>query len=228
MTHQLAVDVETFSSIDLKKCGLYKYCESPDFQIMLCAYSIDGGPVYLLDLFEQDQMVYFNTVFRDLLFAPDTIISAYNAQFEAACFSRHFGVPITREYASKFRCTMVHGLYCGYPAGLEAVGKALGLAQDKQKSNMGKALIRYFCVPCKPTQANGGRVRNLPHHDPEKWRLFKDYCTQDVVSEMAVAGKLAAFPMPDFVNEERITDHIINARGVAVDMSLVKAALNIG
>lgn len=120
---------------------------------------------------------------------------------------------------------MLHGLYCGYPAGLDAVGKALGLPQDKQKMSVGKALIRYFCIPCKPTKANGGRLRNLPEHEPEKWELFKTYCRQDVVTEMEVDKRLSAFPVPDFVQKQWETDQEINVRGVAVDMDLVECAL---
>ena len=128
----------------------------------------------------------------------------------------------------QWRCTMFHGLYCGYTAGLDATGKALGLAEDKRKLNTGKALIRYFCVPCAPTKANGGRTRNLPQHDTDKWELFKEYCRQDVVTEMEIERRLSAFPVPDFVQKQWETDLIINARGVAVDMDLVSGALYLG
>ena len=221
MSHCLNIDIETFSSIDLKKCGIFKYVESSDFQIMLFAYSLDGGPVQVVDLATGETLPpWLAAAMSD----PDYIKHAYNAMFEWVCLSKFFGhLPV-----GQWRCTMLHGLYCGYTAGLEATGKALGLDGDKQKLNSGKALIRYFCVPCKPTKTNSGRVRNYSHHDPERWRLFKEYCTQDVVTEMAIANKLAAFPIPEFIQKEWETDLRINARGVAVDMTLVKAALNIG
>jgi DNA polymerase len=222
MLHHLSIDIETFSSADLKKCGMFKYVESPDFQILLFAYSLDGGSVQLVDLATGE---FLPPWLMAALGDPCYIKHAYNAAFEWRCLSKFSPIPLP---VDQWRCTMDHGLYCGYPAGLDAIGKVLGLPQDRQKSNSGKALIRYFCLPCKPTNANGGRTRNLPHHDLEKWRLFREYCVQDVVTEMAVAGKLAAFPMPDTIQKEWETDLHINARGVAVDMSLVKSALNIG
>ena len=219
--HQLSIDLETFSSVELKKAGMFKYIESPDFQILLFAYSLDGGPVQIVDFATGEILPPWLVA---ALSDPGYIKHAYNAIFEWGCLSKFLGtLPV-----DQWRCTMAHGLYCGYPAGLEAAALALGLPHDKQKLNSGKALIRYFCLPCKPTQINGGRTRNLPHHDPEKWRLFREYCVQDVVTEMAIADKLAAFPMPDTVQKEWETDLRINARGVAVDMSLVKAALDIG
>ena len=219
---QISIDIETYSSVDLKKSGMFKYIESPDFQILLFAYSIDGGPVYVIDLAIGESLL------PELITAinnPFYIKCAYNAMFEWGCLSKHLGYTLSIE---QWRCTKIHGLYCGYPGSLETIGKALGLSSDKQKLNSGKALIRYFCVPCRPTKANGNRTRNLPHHDPDKWNLFKEYNAQDVVTEMAVANKLAAFPMSDYIQREWETDVRINARGVAVDMSLVKAALNMG
>jgi DNA polymerase len=221
MVRHLSIDIETYSDVDLKKCGMFKYVESDSFQILLFAYSLDGGPVQLVDLAAGELLPpWLVGALRD----PEYIKHAYNAMFEWACLSKFSGaLPV-----DQWRCTMVHGLYCGYPAGLAAVGKALGLPQDRQKLNSGNALIRYFCVPCKPTQTNGGRTRNYPHHDPERWRLFREYCAQDVVTEMAIENKLAAFPVPESVQKEWETDLRINARGVAVDMRLVKAALSIG
>lgn len=221
MAHHLSIDLETFSSVDLKKSGAFKYIESPDFQILLFAYSLDGGPVQVVDLATGEQLpLWLAAAISD----PNYIKHAYNAVFEWGCLSKCFGtLP-----ADQWRCTMFHGLYCGYTAGLEATGKALGLDSDKQKFNSGKALIRYFCVPCKPTKTNGGRTRNLPHHDPARWQLFKEYNRQDVVTEMEVERRLAAFPVPDFVQKEWETDLRINARGVAVDMELVNSALTIG
>ena len=156
--------------------------------------------------------------------SPEYIKHAYNAPFEWGCLSKYLGtLP-----PSQWRCTMFHGLYCGYTAGLDATGKALGLPQDKQKLNTGKALIRYFCIPCKPTKANGQRTRNLPQHDPAKWELFKEYCKQDVVTEMEIERRLSAFMPPDWVQKQWETDLIINARGVAVDLELVTGALYLG
>ena len=218
----LSMDIETFSSVDLKKCGMFKYVESPDFQIMLFAYSLDGSPVQVIDLAVGEVLPPWLAA---ALTDPAYIKHAYNAMFEWGCLSKFWPTPLPID---QWRCTMAHGLYAGYTAGLEATGSALGLASDKRKANSGKALIRFFCVPCRPTKTNGGRVRNFPHHDPEKWQLFKEYNAQDVVTEMAVVAKLAAFPMPDFVQREWETDVRINARGVAVDMNLVHAALGIG
>lgn len=221
MAHHLSIDLETFSSVDLKKSGMFKYIESPDFQILLFAYSIDGEPVQVIDI-AAGEIIPPRLV--SALSDPGFIKHAYNAAFEWCGLSKYFGtLPI-----DQWRCTMFHGLYCGYTAGLEATGKALGLAEDKQKLNSGKALIRYFCVPCRPTKTNGGRTRNLPHHDPDKWALFKEYNRQDVVTEMEIEKRLSAFPVPDFVQKEWETDLRINARGVMVDMDLVTGALTMG
>lgn len=220
--YNISIDLETFSGVDLKKCGMFRYIESPDFQIMLFAYSVDGSPVQVIDLAMGETLPPW---LIEALSRPEYIKHAYNAMFEWGCLSRYLGFTLPIE---QWRCTMVHGLYCGYPLGLENIGKALGLTGEKQKLNTGKALIRYFCTPCKATKANGGRTRNFPHHDPDKWHLFKEYCAQDVVSEMAVENKLTAFPVPDFVQKEWETDVKINARGVAVDMNLVNSALSIG
>ena len=159
------------------------------------------------------------------LTSPDYIKHAYNAPFEWGCLSKYVGRQLPPE---QWRCTMFHGLYAGYTAGLEATGRALGLAEDKRKLNTGKALIRYFCVPCAPSKANGMRTRNYPHHNPERWQLFKEYCCQDVVTEMEIERRLSAIPVPDFVQKEWETDLIINSRGVAVDMEMVEGALELG
>lgn len=221
MAHHLSIDLETYSSVDLKKSGMFKYIESPDYQILLFAYSLDGEPVQVIDLATGEQIPPWLV---SALSDPGFIKHAYNAAFEWGGLSKYFGaLPV-----DQWRCTMFHGLYCGYTAGLEATGKALGLAEDKQKLNSGKALIRYFCVPCRPTKTNGGRTRNLPHHDPDKWALFKEYNWQDVVTEMEIEKRLSAFPVPDFVQKEWETDLRINARGVMVDMNLVTGALTMG
>ena len=219
--HHLSIDLETYSSVPLAKAGAQKYIQSPDFQILLFAYSVDGAPVEIIDLARGE---YLPPWLVQAITSPDYIKHAYNAPFEWGCLSKFLGaLP-----PSQWRCTMFHGLYCGYTAGLEATGKALGLPEDKKKLNTGKALIRYFCVPCKPSKANGQRTRNLPHHDPAKWELFREYCRQDVVTEMEIERRLSAFPVPNFVQKQWETDLIINARGVAVDMELVGGALFLG
>lgn len=222
------LDFETYSDINIKKAGAFRYIQSPVFEILLCAYSVDDGPVRVLDLTVPQERDYFNTAFKDLIFRSDSVLMAYNAAFEAGCIARHFGVRFTPAYVAKFRDTMLHGLYAGYTAGLDATGRALGIPEDKQKLTTGKALIRYFCVPCKPTKANGGRTRNYPHHDPEKWALFKTYNGQDVVAEMEIERRLSVFPVPDFVQKQWETDLLINARGVAVDMDFCEGALELG
>ena len=161
----------------------------------------------------------------EAIISPEYIKHAYNAPFEWGCLSKYIGRQLPPE---QWRCTMFHGLYAGYTAGLSATGKALGLPEDKQKLNTGKALIRYFCVPCNLTKANGGCTRNYPRHSPERWELFKEYCKQDVVTEMEIERRLSAIPVPDFVQKEWETDLIINSRGVAVDMDLVNGALDLG
>lgn len=220
--HHLNIDLETFSSVPIAKAGAQKYIQSPDFEILLFAYSLDGSPVVCVDFAGGETLP---REIADAITSPDYIKHAYNAPFEWGCLSKYIGRQLPPE---QWRCTMFHGLYAGYTAGLDATGRALGLPEDKRKLNTGKALIRYFCVPCKPTKSNGGRTRNLPHHDPERWRLFKEYCCQDVVTEMEIERRLSSVSVPDFVQKEWETDLIINARGVAVDMNMVRGALEIG
>ena len=219
--HHLSIDLETFSGVPIKKAGAQKYISSPDFEILLIAYSLDGAPVEIIDLARGE---YLPPWLAQAVTSPDYIKHAYNAPFEWGCLSKFLG-PLPPE---QWRCTMFHGLYCGYTAGLEATGRALGLPEDKQKLKTGGALIRYFCMPCKPSRANGGRTRNLPRHDPAKWELFREYCRQDVVTEMEIERRLSAVPVPDFVQKQWETDLTINARGVAVDMELVEGALHLG
>lgn len=225
--HHLSIDIETYSDVDIKKAGLYRYAQSPAFSILLFAYSLDGAPVQVIDLTQPGGQLPYTII--QYLFDPCTIKHAYNAAFEWYCLSQRFKA--TEDWAlswlPQWRCTMLHTLYCGYPTSLDTAGKALGLPQDKQKLAAGKALIRYFCTPCTPTKANGGRTRNLPHHDSAKWELFKTYNGQDVVTEMEIARRLSAFPVPDEVQAQWMTDQIINARGVAVDTELVAGALEI-
>lgn len=219
--HHLSIDLETFSSVPIAKAGAHKYIESHDFEILLFAYSVDGGDVFCVDLMQGEILPNW---LIDALTSPDYIKHAYNAAFEWGCLSRYLGRQLPPE---QWRCTMFHGLYAGYTAGLDATGRALGLPEDKRKLNTGKALIRYFCVPCAPTKANGGRIRNMPHHAPERWQLFKEYCRQDVVTEMEIEKRLSSIIIPDFVQKEWERDLIINSRGIAVDMELVEGALDI-
>jgi len=219
--HHLSIDLETFSSVPIKKAGAQKYISSPDFEILLFAYSLDGAPVEVIDL---TTGAYLPPWLVQAITSPEFIKHAYNAPFEWGCLSKFLGwLP-----PDQWRCTMFQGLYCGYTAGLEATGRALGLPEDKRKLNTGKALIRYFCTPCAPSKANGGRTRNLPQHDPAKWELFKEYNRQDVVTEMEIARRLVSYPVPDWVQKQWETDLIINARGVAVDMDMVTGALYLG
>ena len=218
----LSIDLETFSSVPIGAAGAYKYIQSPDFEILLFAYSLDGGPVEIIDLACGEMLPdWLEAAIGD----PAYIKHAYNAPFEWYCLSKYFGVILP---VDQWRDTMLHGLYCGYTAGLDATGKALGLPAEKQKLAVGKSLIRYFCVPCAPTKSNGGRTRNLPKHDPEKWALFKTYCQGDVVTEMEIERRLSGFPVPADIEKQWQTDLRINARGVAVDMDMVHGAIKIG
>ena len=221
MAHYLSIDLETFSSVSIRDSGAWKYIQSPDFEILLFAYSLDGEPVQVIDLASGETVPEWLV---NALTDPEYIKRAYNAPFEFGCLDRVYGGMIP----SQWRCTMFHGLYCGYTAGLDATGKALGLPEDKQKLNTGKALIRYFCVPCKPSKSNGGRVRNLPKHDPAKWELFKEYNVQDVVTEMEIEKRLSLTPVPEWVQHQWEVDLTINQRGVAVDQELEQGALYMG
>lgn len=224
MLHHLSIDIETYSSIDIKKSGLYKYVQSPDFGILLFAYSLDSAAVQIVDLTGGENIP--DSIVR-LLHDPKCVKHAYNAAFEWYCLSKYFGMQDStrNRWLSQWRCTMLHGLYCGYPSGLASVGEALGLPQDKRKMGIGRSLINYFCKPCKPTAANGNRTRNLPKHSPEKWDIFKEYCCQDVVTEMAVENILSAFPVPDDIQRQWELDMCINAYGVRLDTPLVAGAI---
>ena len=218
--NHLSIDIETKSSVDIGKAGAYKYAQSPDFGILLFAYSLDDSPVRVIDLACGEKIP---ETIRLALMDPAVTKHAYNAAFEWYCLNRAgYQTPL-----EQWKCTMAHGLYCGYTAGLDATGKAIGLPQEKQKLATGKALIKYFCTPCKPTKANGGRTWNLPEHAPEKWELFKEYCGQDVVTEKAILRRLEMFPMPE--EEEKLwqMDVRMNAYGVRVDTGLIDGALSI-
>lgn len=234
----LSLDLETFSDVDLGKCGVYKYSESPAFEILLFGYSVDGGPVQVVDLACGEQIP------ENILDAltDDTVLKwAFNANFERVCLSRylrdmgwsldpfHDNHPLSTEPArflnsEGWRCSMVWAATMGLPLSLKGVGAVLNLAD--QKMDEGKALIRYFSVPCAPTKANGGRTRNLPSDDPVKWATFKKYNQRDVEVEMSIQRKLRNFPVPDFVWDEYHIDQEINDRGVRIDMDLVEKAID--
>ena len=226
--HHLNIDIETYSDVDIKKAGLYRYAQSSAFNVLLIAYSLDGGPVEVIDLASGGPGSLIPVWFTNALKDPKCIKHAYNAAFEWYCLCRFFRWNPLREglnFLPSWRCTMLHGLYCGYPGGLEAIGRALELPQDRRKLAAGKVLIRYFCTPCKPTRNNGSRTRNEPHHDPDKWALFKQYNAQDVVTEMEIERRLSRFPVPPALQAQWVTDQTINARGVAADTELVAGAL---
>ena len=213
------IDIESFSSVDLSKCGVYRYASSPDFDILLFGYSVDGGDVHVVDLACGEEIP------ADIVAAlsDDSVIKwSYNNNFERVCLSNYFGTWFEPE---NWRCTMVWAAYLGLPRSLEDVGAVLGL--EKQKLSEGKELIRYFCVPCKQTKANGGRTRNLPGHDREKWERFKAYNLRDVEAEMQIQQRLSRYPVPDFVWEEYRQDQEINDRGIGVDMEMVRNAIAI-
>lgn len=233
----LSIDIETRSSVDLGKCGVYKYASSPDFAILLFGVSVNGGPITVYDL------ACGESIPEDILVAltDDSVIKwAFNSSFERVCLSRylsdygmslypfHDNYEMSTEMArylnpESWRCSMVWSAYMGLPLSLEAVGAVLGFEEQKLKE--GKELIRYFCVPCKPTKSNGGRTWNLPEHAPEKWELFKKYNIRDVQVEMQIQARLKNYPVPDFVWDEYHIDQEINDRGIMIDRRFVEQAL---
>ena len=233
----LSLDLETYSDVNLAKCGVYKYAESPAFEILLFGYAVDGGPVQVIDLAQGE------TIPEEILdvLTDDTVTKwAFNANFERVCLSRYLTDlgrrldpfydqhPLSQECArflnpAGWKCSMVWSAYLGLPLSLEGVGAVLNL--DNQKMKEGRELIRYFCVPCKETKANGGRTRNLPQHAPEKWNLFKSYNKRDVEVEMAIQQQLRHFPVPEQVWEEYHLDQEINDRGIAIDLELARQAV---
>lgn len=233
--NEMSIDLETYSNVDIKKSGVYKYAESDNFEILLFAVSIDGCPVTVYDLACGEMLP--DEIIDALV--DDTVIKwAFNAVFERVCISYW----LKRNYPDKFkgygpvedttgnylnpvswRCTMIWSAYMGLPLSLEGVGAVLGLKEQKMKE--GKDLIKYFCVPCKPTKSNGGRTRNLPHHAPDKWAVFKSYNKRDVLTEMGIKEKLHKFPVPEFLWDEYHIDQQINDRGILVDMQLVENAI---
>ena len=219
----LSIDLETYSSADISKTGVYRYSESPDFEILLFGYSIDGAPVQLVDLTCGERIP---DDVKDALSDPSVTKWAFNASFERICLSRWLGLPSgTYLEPQQWRCSMIWSAYLGLPLSLAGVGAVLKL--DKQKLDIGKDLIRYFCKPCRPTKKNGGRTRNLPRHDPGKWEQFKSYNLRDVETEMEIQKKLARFPVPEFVWDEYHLDQEINDRGIRVDMQMVENAIDV-
>ena len=217
----LSIDLETYSSADISKSGVYRFCEAPDFEILLFAYSVDGAPVQSVDLAHGEALP---KEIRAALEDPTVTKWAFNASFERICLSRWLGLPSgTYLDSSQWRCSMVWSAYLGLPLSLAGVGAVLKL--EKQKLEAGRDLIRYFCQPCTPTKANGGRTRNRPEASPEKWALFKSYNLRDVETELAIQQKLARFPVPDFVWDEYHLDQEINDRGIRLDLSLVENAI---
>ena len=217
----ISIDIETYSGTDLGKCGVYKYTEDPDFEVLLFGYAVDGGEVHVVDLALGEKIP---ADIAASLTDENVLKFAFNANFERVCLSRHLGMP-TGEYLdpSSWRCTMVWAAYMGLPLSLQGVGTVLNL--DKQKLTEGKELIKYFCSPCAPTKSNGGRTRNRPEDAPEKWTLFKSYNLRDVETEMGIQQKLTKFPVPEFVWDEYHIDQEINDRGVRLDIPLVDTAI---
>lgn len=215
----LSIDIETYSSVNLQKAGVYKYAESPDFDILLFGYSVDGGAVHVIDL-ACGKKIPAEIV--DALLDESVTKWAFNAQFERVCLSNYLDTWLSPD---SWHCTMVWSATLGLPLSLEGVGAVLGL--EKQKLTEGKNLIKYFCVPCAPTKTNGGRTRNLPQHDIEKWEQFKAYNLRDMETEMSIQKKLSRFPVPDFIWDEYHLDQEINDRGIGLDMMLVEQAISI-
>lgn len=215
MSRVLHIDLETYSDIDIDKCGAYRYADSPNFEILLLAYAYDDEPVTVIDVAQREG---WPTQVLDDILSSDITKVAHNAAFERICLSKFLNTHLD---PNTWQCTMVHALSLGFPASLADVGKALNLGEDKQKMAVGKRLITYFCKPCKPTQANGQRTRNYPHHDPEKWNLFKEYNRQDVVTEQAIYERLMKFPLPESEHRLYCLDQSINDYGIGVDTDLM-------
>lgn len=224
--HHLSIDIETYSDVNLPVTGLYKYVQSANFKVLLFAWSEDNDPVQIVDL-EQGESVPQHIT--EALMNPFVVKHAYNAAFEWYCLSKYLNLNGEQQnlWLAQWQCTMLHGMYCGYTAGLAVTAEVLGLPQNKRKMTEGKALIKYFCSPCKPTKSNGERTRNLPRHEPERWNLFKAYCKQDVAVEQEILKKLATYPVPAYEIRLWALDQRINARGIMVDTNLIDGALTI-
>lgn len=212
----LSIDIETYSSVSLQESGVYAYSEAPDFSILLFAYAFDQEDVQMIDLAQGDVLP---TNILEAVTSDEVIKTAYNANFERICLAKYLGIPMPPH---QWRCTAVHGSILGLPGNLSGVCSALGLNEDQAKSRTGKALIHYFSIPGKPTTKNGNRTRNLPEHDLEKWRLFKEYCKQDVVAERAIKEKLSMFPVTQSEQELWELDQKINDTGILIDLPMVE------
>lgn len=241
MPRYMNVDIETFSSVDITKAGAYAYAESPDFEILLIAYKIDDCPVKVIDLTKMN-LAYGNQThgqivaviqkerleddypeFWKALTSKEYVKTAYNANFERTCLSTYFKIPMPPE---QWRCTAVHAATLGLPGTLAGVGAAIGLSEDQQKDKIGKSLINYFCKPCKPTKVNGGRTRNLPEHNPEKWKQFIEYNRQDVVTESAIREKLLKYQITESEQSLWNYDQEMNDGGVCLDMDLAEKIIH--
>lgn len=217
----LAIDIETYSSVSLQKCGVYAYAASPDFEILLFGYAWDDGPVDVIDMASGQKLPQ---ELQDALYDPEILKTAFNASFERTCLSAFMGRVTPPE---QWSCTAVMARELGLPGSLEMVGQVIGLPEDKQKSKTGKALIRYFSIPCKATKVNGGRTRNLPQHDPDRWKLYVEYNRQDVEAERAIRYRLQKFPVLASEQDLYVIDQNINDRGVGVDTTLAAKAVEI-
>ena len=220
----LNIDIETFSSVDIKSSGLYKYVQSADFKVLLFAYSVDFAPAEIVDI-ANGEVIPPSIIIA--LFDNTVRKHAYNAVFEWYCLAKHFKYPKYIDWIAQWNCTMFHGMYCGYPAGLGNLGLAMRLPDSELKMSEGNALIRYFCVPCSPTAANGNRTRNYPHHDTAKWNRFKMYCTRDVDSEVAIYKRLESIKIPEDEQQLWRLDVLINHRGILIDGKFVENAIGI-
>lgn len=220
----LSIDIETFSDVDIGKCGVYRYADSANFDILLFGYSIDGGPVEVIDMASGEELPQF---IIDAIIDDTVIKTAFNAQFERVCLMKYLSKLLNKNiylYPSSWSCTEVQASMLGLPLSLAGVGKVLKL--DEQKMDEGKVLIRYFCIPCRATAANGGRTRNMPKDAPEKWKLFKKYNAKDVQVELAIREKLKKYPIPEKEQEFYVLDQKINDLGLLVDMKLVEEAIS--
>jgi DNA polymerase len=216
---KLRIDLETYSDVDLKRCGVHRYVDSEHFEILLFGFKFGSGPAHVIDLASGEKIPDH---ICSALFDPSITKTAWNAAFEMACLSKHFSTDIDPR---QWRCSAVHALYLGLPNSLGEAGKVLGLSEDKRKMGIGRGLINYFCKPCRPTKTNGGRTRNLPRHDPGKWSLFKEYCATDITAEESISEKLIKFPVPEKEQKLWELDQRMIAHGVLLDMGLVNNAI---
>ena len=218
----MGCDLETFSSVDIGKSGVYAYADSPDFEILLIGYTLDNGEtVKVIDLtsdYNEDDLNEFLQYLND----PTVLKTAFNANFERTCLAKYFKTECPPE---QWQCSAVYASMLGLPRSLGGVCEALGLPSDKAKDKIGKSLIQYFCKPCKPTKVNGGRTRNLPEHDPEKWQQFIEYNRQDVVAEQEVLNRISFYKITDLERRLWVQDQALNDRGVLVNVPMIKGII---